>query len=228
MATSNNTTWEVTVLQMITRAYAKIGIPGEGNALTAPQLADGLEALNSIIALAVTDGMPLWKRLTTFLTPSLTNQVYNLPSAAKVAEVFLLDDGGTQWELGWKSLYDFNQLPTDTQSVPVYWTFQPLLQGGTISFWPLKSDATTVSTKTIKVVYQREFDGAFSLSETLDFPAYWTLALVYQTAVQLAPEHGVPIEDRRLLIAEADKYWAQASDYGDEDGSIFIQPERRR
>jgi len=227
MATSNNTTWELNVQDMIYRAYAKIGIPGEGNILNNQQINDGLQALNSIVALAVTDGMSLWKRETIELTPSATNQVYNIPSAVKIAEVFVVDISGTSWKINNKSLYDFNTLPGGVVSVPVHWTFQPKLQDGTLSLWPHTSDAGTILTKKVKVVYQKEFDGAFTLFETLDFPAYWSLALIYQTAVLLAPEHGVPLEDRKLLTVEADKYWAQASSYGDEDGSLYVQPNRR-
>ena len=227
MATSGNTSWELNRDQLITRAYAKIGIPGEDNSLTATQLSDGAQALNSVIALAVTDGMPLWKRTVAVQTPSTTSQVYTLTNAIKVAAVFLRDSSGTQYELTNKSLYDFRRLPTNSVGPPVHWTWQPSIQGSTVSIWPLTSDSSTVSTKTLQIIYQREFDGFTAASETLDFPAYWSLAMVYKTAVLLAPEHGVPLEDRKLLMQEAALYWKTASDYGDEDGSTFFQPEER-
>lgn len=227
MATSGNTSWELNRDQLITRAYAKIGIPGEDNTLTAAQLSDGAQALNSVIALAVTDGMPLWKRTVAVQTPSTTSQVYTLSNAIKVSAVFLKDNSGTQYELTNRSLYDFRRLPTNSVGVPVHWTWQPSIQGSTVSIWPLTSDSSTVSTKTLQIIYQREFDGFTSASETLDFPAYWSLAMVYKTAVLLAPEHGVPLEDRKMLQQEAALYWKTASDYGDEDGSFFFQPEER-
>lgn len=227
MATSGNTSWELNRDQLITRAYAKIGIPGEENTLTTAQLSDGAEALNAVIALAVTDGMPLWKRTTESVNPSITTQVYTLTNAIKVAKVYLRDSGGVQYELQNKSLYDFMNLPRSTSSVPTHWTWQPSIQGGTVSIWPLTSDAGTVSSKTIQIVYQKEFDGFTAASETLDFPAFWTLGIVYKTAVLLAPEHGVPLEDRKILLAEANNYWKQASDYGDEDGSLYLTPEKR-
>lgn len=227
MATSNDTSWELNRNQLITRAYAKIGIPGEGNSLSATQISDGAESLNAVIALAVTDGMPLWKRTTASQTPSASSQVYTLSNAVKIAAVYLRDTSGEQYELQNKSLYDFMRLPRDTASVPTHWTWQPSIQGGTVSIWPLTSDTSTIANKTIQIVYQKEFDGFTSSTETLDFPAYWTLAIVYRLAVLLAPEHGVPLEDRKALIQEAGGYWKQASDYGDEDGSIYFQPERR-
>lgn len=226
MATSGNTSWELTRNQIIERAYAKLGIPGEGNTLTTEQYADGATALNSVVALAVTDGMSLWKRVTETLTPSTTLQVYPLSNAIKVVSVFVRNVDGVQYEIHNKSLYDFLNLPRSTSGIPVHWTFQPAIQGGTISFWPLTSDTTTVSTKTLEVVYQKEFDGFTSSTETPDFPAYWTAALIYKTAVMLAPEIGLPLQDRMELKQQAKEYWDLASNYGDEDGSFYIQPER--
>ena len=227
MATSGVTSWELNRNELIARAYAKIGIPGEDNSLSTAQITDGAEALNAVIATAQTDGMPLWKRTTVAVTPSTTTQVYTVAAASKIAAVFLADSGGTIYELENKSLYDFKRLPTNSVGVPVHWTWQPAIAGGTVSIWPLTSDSSTVTTKTIQIIYQKEFDGFTASSETLDFPAYWTLAIIYKTAVLLAPEHGVPLEDRKMLMTEAAAFWKNATDYGDEDGSFYITPEKR-
>ena len=225
MTTSTDTSWELTRNQLISRAFAKLGIPGEDNSLTTTQISDGAEILNSVIALAVTDGMPLWKRTTASETLSTTTQVYTLSDAIKIAGVYLLDSGGTQYELLEKSLYDFMRLPQTGAGIPVHWTWQPSIQGGTVSLWPLTSDSSSVSSKTLKIVYQKEFYDFTASTETLDFPAFWTLAIIYKLAVLLAPEYGVPLQDRQQLKAEALEYWTQASGYGDENGSFYIQPD---
>jgi hypothetical protein len=228
MTTSSYTSWELNRNDLIERAYAKLGIPGEGNTLSTQQYTDGNTALNSVIALAQTDGMSLWKRTTAQVTPSTTSQVYTIANAVKIAGLFLRDTGGTQYELQNKSLYDFMRLPRNAIGIPTHWTWQPSIEGGTVSIWPLTSDSSTVSTKTIQIIYQKEFDGFDSTTiDTLDFPAYWTLAIVYKTAVILAPESGIPLEDRKQLQQEANEYWKRASDYGDEDGSFYIQPDRK-
>lgn len=227
MATSNTTSWELTRNDLIEAAYRKLGIPGEGNTLSSTQYEDGLEALNSVIALAQTDGMPLWKRLTSSQIPSTSSQVYTISNAVKIAAVFLRDTGGVQYELQEKSLYDFMRLPRNSVGVPVHWTWQPSIEGGTVSIWPLTSDSSTVSTKTLQIVYQKEFDGfTTTTTHTPDFPVYWTPALIYRTAILLAPENGIALEDRKDLKMEAQVYWQQASYQGDEGGSFFIQPDR--
>lgn len=229
MATSGNTSYDLTRNDIIEAAYRKLGLPGEGNTLTATQYTDGLSALNAVVALAVTDGMPLWKRTQTALTPSASSQVYTIADAVKVANVSIrTTSGGTQYDLEHKSLYDFNRLPYGQTGVPVSWTWQPTLTGVTLSIYPSYSDSATVSGRTLQVVYQKEFDGFdATTTDTMDFPPYWGLALIYQTAVVLAPESGVPLEDRKALAGEAGQYWKIASSYGDEDGSIFIQPTTR-
>ena len=227
MTTSGNISWELNRDQMITRAYAKLGIPGDDNTLTTTQISNGAEALNTTIALAVTDGMPLWKRTIIEETLSTTSQIYTLTDAMKVSAVYLRDVNGVQYALQEKSLYDFMQMPRYSSGIPVCWTWQTLIQGGTISLWPLTSDSSTVANKHIEIVYQKEFDGFFNSTDTLDMPAYWIPAIVYRTAVLLAPEQGYPLQDRQILTAEAQQYWTAATGYGDEDGSIFVTPEKR-
>lgn len=228
MSTSGNTSWELTRNQLIEQAYAKLGIPGEDNTLSTTQYDAGAVALNMAVQLAVTDGMPLWKRTTESVNPSATSQVYTFTTAMKIKAVYIKDTAsGSQYELFEKSLYDFMRLPQGSVGVPVHWTSQSLIQGYTVSIWPLTSDSSTVSSKTLQVVYQKEFDGFTSSVETPDFPAYWIPALVYQTAVLMAPEHGTPLPDRQALEKEVGKYWAMATGMGDEDGSIYFQPERR-
>lgn len=227
MSTSGNTSWELTRDQLVVRAFAKLGIPGEDNSLSTEQSSAGQEALNAVISLAVTDGMPLWKRTTEQVIPSISSQVYTVSNAVKITAVYIRDTSGTQYELINKSLYDFMRLPRGSTGIPVHWTWQTNIQGASVSIWPLTSDASTVSSKTLQIVYQKEFDGFTASGETLDFPSYWTPAIIYQTALMLAPEYGLPLQDRQQLKAEAQGYWAQASSYGDEGGSLFIQPEKR-
>ena len=229
MTTSGSTAWELDGDHIIAAAYRKLGIPGEDNSLTTTQLTDGREALNAVIQLAITDGMPLWKRTISTQTPSTTSQVYTITDAMKIAAVYIRDtSSGVQYAIQPKSLYDFKMLPTSGgPGIPVHWTAQPIIQGYTVSIWPTTSDSTTVSTKVLDIVYQKEFDNVVSSTDTMDFPAYWELALIYKLAVILAPEWGAPAGDRGQLKQEAKEYWDMAKGYGDEDGSMYITPEKR-
>lgn len=227
MTTSNNQSWELTRDGIIESAFAKIGLPGEDNTLSVAQYSRGASVLNEVIALMVTGGMPLWKRTTQVFTPSITSQVYTPVSCLKVAQVILKSNNGSQYDLIEKSLYDFNRLPSNTPGVPVHYTVQPTISSSTVSIWPLVSDSTTVTTKTIEVVYQKKYDGFFNSSETPDFPSYWIEPLVYKLALSLAPEYGLPANDRQLLKSDLNDMLDMANGYGDEDGSIYLAPDYR-
>jgi hypothetical protein len=228
MASSGNTSWELTRNQIIETAYRKLGVPGEDNVLTATQYDDGATALNSIIALLNADGMPLWKRTVATFTPSATApQFFYLANAVKVKQVSLVDVGGVRWDIEPKSMYDYNRLPQGAIGIPVNYYFAPYPQGGSVYIWPLAADAGTIATKTIQVVYQKEFDGFFDAAETPEWPSYWMQPIIYLLAVALAPEVGFGIQDRQALAAEAKAYKDMASGYGDEDGSFYMQPQRR-
>ena len=225
MATSGNSSWELTRDELVEMAYAKLGIPGEDNTLSAVQIADGVQALNAVIALMVTEGMPLWKRTSQTFTPSTTSQIYTLTAGVKLTQVVLRDNtAGSQYDLIEKSLYDFNRLSSSSVGTPVHYTFQPTLGSGTLSIWPYTSDTSTVSNKSIVTIYQKKFDGFFAAGETPDFPSYWTLPLVYKTALILAPDYGLPLNDRQQLKDETETMVAAANGYGDEDGSFYFQP----
>jgi hypothetical protein len=60
----------------------------------------------------------------------------------------------------------------------------------------------------------------------MDFPEEWYNALIYHLAVRLAPEWGVPLPDRQMLLQEAKMYTEDALMVGQEDASLFLQPMR--
>jgi hypothetical protein len=226
MATSGNTNFELDRNDIIESALRKIGRLALGQTPEAEEYTSAGQALNSLVSLYSTEGMPLWKRTTVTTTLVDGTASYTTNNIIKVAQVILQSTtSDVQYEITEKSLYDFNQLPTSDGSLPVHYTFAPGISSGTITVWPTP-DATAAAEYTLIAVYQRRFDGFFGASDTPDFPNYWTDALIYGLAVRLAPEYGVPLQDRQLLLKEAEMYKKMASDYGDEDGSIFFQPDR--
>jgi len=223
MTTSNNTTWDQSRNQIIESALRKLGILQEGQVVSTSEYTVGTQALNAVVMLLATKGMPLWKRTQVIITLTST-KTYTISNAIKLAQVTLVDIGGTQYDLIEKSLYDYNRLPNNSTGVPVHYTYQPKIQDGTLNIWPLP-DAGSITTKTLKVTYQKEFDGFFNSTETPDFPSYWIQPIIYRLAATLAPEYGVPLQDRQLLLKEAEMYETMAEGYGDEDGSVYFQPD---
>lgn len=227
MSTSGITTWELTRDEIISASLRKLGVLAEQQTASTEQITTGAQALNSLITFFQTKGMPLWKRTTQTITLVLGQQTYTITEVVKVPQVVLLfTTGATQYELIEKSLYDFNQLPSGAPNAgtPVHYYFQPGLANGTLGIWPAP-DAGAVTNNQLSVVKQKKFDGFFAAGETPDFPSYYTDALVYTLAVRLAPEYGVPLQDRQMLRSEADEYTKAVFDYGDEDGSLYLMPD---
>jgi hypothetical protein len=120
--------------------------------------------------------------------------------------------------------YDFNLLPqlSTITGTPVNLYYQPLADNtGTIKLWPTPDNSTT----TVTIEYQRPFQDMDASTDDLDFPNYWTQAIIYNLAWALAPEYGIPPTDRGLLIQEAKYFHEQALGFGSEDSSVFFQPD---
>lgn len=226
MATSGNTAFEMTRDGLINSALRKCGVLEKGEVADATDLTVCGEALNALLQTFVTLGMPLWKRITVQI-PLVDNQPsYTINNALKAPQALITttSSGSTQ-ELQLESLYDFSRLTTASKGSPTSYTVQPTLENLTISVWP-RPDATTASTKTLTVIYQKEFDGFINASDTPDFPAYWSESLIYGLAVRISPEYGVPLLKKQELEKDFKMTLAAAQSYGDEDGSIWFTPER--
>lgn len=228
MATSGNTSWELQRDEIIKSALRKVGALAKGQTPSAEDYTDATTALNSLIQTLSTNGMPLWKRIEIELTPVLNQTSYSIATDLKVVQVYLSDNtSGTLFELTPKSLYDINRMPSSTTGQAVHYYLDYSLNTTDVVIWP-KPDQGMVDNKKINVVYQKEFDGFITSTDTPDFPTYWTDALIYSLAVRIAPEYGLPLQDRQLLKEEAKMYIEAAEGYGDEDVSWFFQPNARR
>lgn len=227
MATASVVLWEQTRNQIIEGALRKCQVLAKGQTPSTEDYADCALALNNLIQTFSTEGMPLWKRTVVSVTPILSTRDYTVSNTWKIVQVLLTDvNSSTQYELENKSLYSLNTLPT-TSGQPNAYAIIPGLQDIAIRVWPTP-DAGTVANKRIQVVYQKEH-GIFDVStDTPDFPAYWTEALIYGLATRIAPEYGVPLEDRKALEYTYKEVKAAAEGYMDEDGSFYFSPDRTR
>jgi len=214
---------------LVTAAHYKLGVIADGQTLSSTQLTRGTMALNMSLALLRAKGMTLWERNSyTFSTTSGTNtynigtgQTLNTPYALKLLQCYRTDTG-TRIDMDIESDYNFNQLPVNSTGIPLKVTYQPKINFGILKLWPTPD--TSAASSTFTVVYQQPFQYFINATDTADFPEEWYLPLVYNTAVVLAPEYGIPLGDRNMLMQEADKYTDAAMSMGGEDASLFVQP----
>jgi len=235
MSTSGITVYQINRDAIITAAIRKLGVLAEGQTPTAEAITDGSTALNMLIAQLRSIGMPLWARKTHTFNPVAAQQVYqigigkalNVAYPIHVLQAYRMDSGSTT-RINMEVIPNFNLnlYPTTSGGTPIQLSYQPFINYGEISVWPTPDSSATSST--ITVVYQSPFQYFNSSTDTMDFPEEWYLAIVYNLATLIAPEWTIPLQDRQALAMEAAKYLEMAKENGPEDGSLFIQPNRRQ
>jgi hypothetical protein len=227
MSTSGITTYQLTANQIINAAMRKIGIMAKGQVADTEELTVGLQALNALITMLRVKGMQLWKLTTATLTLVTDTQTYTLTQPNKPFKVLQAwispTSSGSKIPVEITSLFNYNLLPSTSSGVPIKLAYTPGNTTGVISVWP-KPTTTIVSGYTFYYTYQKEFDIVSTDSETLDFPAEWTNALIYGTAYLIAGESNVPLQDRQMLKKDFDDFVGMAQEGGTEDASLFFQP----
>lgn len=229
MATSGVTTFSMTSDELVNAALRKIAVLGDGQAPSATQLSNGTQALNAMLKTFTVKGMPLWVISEYDVTLSTSNtytfgigQAINIPAPLKVIQAILVRDDGNTTPLEVKTHYDFNLLSSGGSGTPTAYWYEPLNQTGKLHVWP-----TPEAEHKVRVVYQRPFQDMVSGTDTLDFPQWWHEAVIFGLAWRLCGDYGIPLADRKYLGEEAKFYLDEATSFGTEEGSLFIQPDWR-
>ena len=231
MATSGTTSWTLQKDTAINAALRKLGVLSGGSAPQTYEITNATETLNGMIKSWHADGMPVWA-INDYSFPTVANtssyligtgQTLNTPAPLKVIQAYR-NQGTTSANVPMNiyTEYNFNLLPTTASAgTPVNLWYQPLSSTGVINLWPAPLDTSY----TIHIIYQRPFEDMTSSTDNFDFPSYWMEAVIYGLAARLAPEYGIPIQDRQLLMKEAEMFHQQALMFGSEEGSLYLMPD---
>lgn len=220
--------FNATVNEICISALRKVGAIGEDETPTNYMMDNARLMLNSIIKEAQVDGMPLWAMEDIIIPCSaFVNGKYQFTSEEvsplKVVQGVVRDLNGTiDIPMIMLTHYDYNRLPNKLQKgMPIQFFHNIELHKGSLHVWPAPDDYSKNS-RVIMLTVQRPFNDVQGSLDTIDFPSYWNRAIIYQLAWSLAPEYGVPIQDRSLLAKESDIMWTRAQSFGTEEGSLFI------
>jgi hypothetical protein len=232
MATSGITTNQLTRNQFIEAALRSLGVLALDQTPAATEYTSALVKLNALVGEFRTKGLQIWQR--SEYTMALTNgtssysigtgQTFNTPYPLHLLQAVRLDSTqGTRIPIDIIADYNFNLLPSNSSGTPIQVRYQPGINVGTLRVWPTP-DSYAASNVTILLTYLRPLEYFSASTDTADFPEEWVSAIIYGLAVRLAPEYGVPLQDRQLLQKEAEMYLKIAEDNSYEDASLFIQP----
>lgn len=231
MSTSGTTTWSLQRDEIIKAALRKLAVLSGGSTPETYQTTNATEALNAMLKGFQIDGMPLWAMKSYTFTTIVDQAPYNIGVSQALNTAMPLrvtqawrnvSTTSANVPMNVYSDYNYNVLPLSISSgVPINLYYQPLSTYGVINLWPKPSDATT----SIVIRYQRPFEDMVASTDNVDFPSYWTEAIIYGLAQRLSPEYGLPLQDRQLLAAEAKQHHDNALSFGTEEGSLFLQPD---
>lgn len=231
MSTSGVTTYQLTASDLINAAYRKTGVMAKGQTADTEELTYGLQALNLIIPQLRTLGLQLWKLSASTLTLVTNTNTYTLAQPNKPAKIHQAwitpTTSGTKIPVEVVSIFNMNMLPDTSSGTPVKLSYVPGNTSGTITIWP-KPSATVVSNYTLYYEEIDEIQIVSSLTETVDFPSEWHQALVWGVASQLAIELNVPLQDRQYIDSQYAKAVELAELGGQENASLFVQPNLER
>jgi len=233
--TSGTTTFSVTRDDIIKGALRKIGVVAQGELPTADQTTEAAFALNLLVKAWEADGMPLWALRTTPIPLTANKKDYTIgigkdvvtDKPLKVLQAWNRSTGNVDIPMRLLTKQEYNILGNkSTTGKPIQLYYEPSANYGTVFLFPTPA-AADVLESTIYIVYQRPYEDFNISTDTPDFPQEWYDAILYGLAVRLAPEYGVPIDQRQVLGREAADIKAAAMSFGTEEGSMYFGVERR-
>lgn len=231
-----STIYQLTRDQLLTSAVHKFGLLAKGQTLDAEDISRASVSLNTLIAYLRGKSLPLWarKEYEMPLTAGVAEydigvgKTLNTPYPLKMIQAYsegIVANSRIPIDIISDREYNLMPWPNNSAGQPVQLTYQPKVNSGTIKIWPTPN-AQIASQYKITLIYQRPFEYFSAGTDTLDMPEEWYLPIIYKLAVLLAPEWGVPLEDRRMLMAEAKEYIDMIDGFGQEEASIFFTPSR--
>lgn len=236
MATSNSTNFEATRADLISGALRLAGGIAQGESPTTDQTNEASSALNMMVKAWMADGMPLWaiKKYNFALTSGVAtyrigvSQTISTPKPLKIIQAFIRNtDSNVDTPLSLITKQEYWELGNKTsQGIPTQLMYDPQNLYGDIYIYPAP-DTIVQADYEIHILYQRPYEDFDATSDTPDFPQEWHEAVKYGLAIRLAPEYGMPVQDRSQLFKEAMMIKSVADSFGTEEGSMYIQIDRR-
>jgi len=190
-------------LSIIQDAYFDAGLIGVGQTVNGEQIVMGMRKLTDLINLWQTQGLKLWLNVDTSITLIAGTATYTLGPGGtvdmtkpmRVVEAYYADANGVRRPLTPLAWADYVRLSTVNQSGSVNSYFvnkQATLLS--VLFWPAPD--TIAATGTGHLVLQTQVTNFINLTETMNFPLEWRIALRWGLADELATGQPQAIMDR--------------------------------
>lgn len=180
-----------TALQLITGAARLLGVVRKSEAMTADEAADGLTALNDMLASWSNEGLlcvsRVWESFTVTAATSYmigSGQTLNTvrPLSIKAA-FFRLGNVDYPLEIISDEEYEGIVYKTLNGSIPKYLSYDNAYPYGTIRLYPQGAGE-------LHLLSEKPITNISSLSTAVDLAPGWNRAIRYNLALDIAPEYG--------------------------------------
>lgn len=207
---------------IIQDAYSDAGLIQEGQTVNSEQIVVGMRKLTDMINLWQTQGLKLWLLEDLPVTLVAGTPTYTLGLTGTVAMVkptqvidaYYQDASGNRRPLTPLAWADWLRLSQVTQQGAINSYFVDKQQAAlNVSFWLVPD--TTAATGTGHLLIRRQVTGFINVTETMNFPPEWRIALRWGLADELATGQPQAIMDRCQQRAQA--YRIALEDFDVED-----------
>lgn len=236
MAVSGSTDFSVDRNTLIQDSMRLVGALEAGETPEAQEINDASRALNMMMKyLHAKNGLPLWMKREQSITLVDDQRQYTLGPTGDVVmdrpmrllKVIRRDSSDNDIELHKLSQDEYwEQTPKTINGTPNSYFYDPQLTNGVLNVWPVPG--TTEATEfTLQILYLKPIDDMDSATDDFEIPQEWYEVLKYGLALRLAPEYGLPIQERRELRRDYLIILEGTEDFDVEDSSVYFQPDRR-
>lgn len=221
-----------TPASIIQDAYLDAGKLQVGASLNGEMLANGMRKLNELVNLWQTQGCKLWLNVDTSITLVAGTGLYTLGAAGtvvmtkplRVFEAYHLTAAGVRRPLNALSWSDYVRLSQINQSGTINSYFVDK-QATTLNVFFWNPPDATDAAGTAHVVLHTQVTNPISITETMNFPAEWRIALRWGLADEICTGQPQSIMDRCQQRAAA--YRDALESWDVEDTSVRFAPDNQ-
>jgi len=221
-----------TPVSIINDAYFDAGLTQEGQVPNSEQIVMGMRKLTDIINLFQTQGLKLWLMEDLLVPLTAGTGTYTLGPAGsmtmvkptRVIDAYYTDVNNIRrplTPLAWSEYVRLSQV-TQTGQINSYFVDKQQTQLSVL-FWPLPD--AVAATGQAHLVLQKQATNFITLTETMNFPVEWRIALRWALADELATGQPQAIMDR--CQARAISYRTMLEDWDVEDAPTRFAPDSR-
>lgn len=135
---------------------------------------------------------------------------YNYDFSSETSQQMTLVSSTDHFDLGNASV----------ESYPFQYAYSLQLTNGIFRFYPRFQDGNRI----VVIYFQRPFDDFDASADEPDFPQEWYFPLGWMLSWAIAPQYGIPLNERKMFLQEAMMLKEQVLSFGMEEGSVRFEP----